>query len=225
MLMSNSQEVIRFGYGSGRMDPAQISRIGIRQVEESVGRKVLGWEFYQRLLAMKASYSAAEYDNTLAYSSGAIVRYMQLYYQAQKNLTGGIPPTAENIEAGIWSTAPKFDQSSGCGQLANELWEIYLGPYIANKIQLQVAPISTYKLGANGVSFATPEAAEVVDFGGLRNFQNTLDNSVKELLENMDAFILRHDGACFSEYLGKTISTNKKRSKKPTRHWTHQLWR
>ena len=114
----------------------------------------LGSEFEAVLDPLQVDYTGVTKWVAGTYNLGDNVIYGQRIRQATKTTTA----TPDNDTD--WRNAPKFDDSTDCGKLYNEMWCKYLLPYIAFKVQeitmgliaSQTRPVGEVTMSGDGYS-------------------------------------------------------------------------
>jgi hypothetical protein len=139
MLLS-SNEVLYYASHHYSLSASDVQKQILLQ-EQKAARNVIGWDFYQALLADLVDYSAAPDWAAGTYNIGDLVWRLGLVYQCTATTTNTDP----NGGAG-WSLAPKF--ASAC---YNGLWGAGLAYFLSNVIMAASCNSIAYKVAPGGI--------------------------------------------------------------------------
>lgn len=173
---------------------------GILDTELHESETSLGYEAYQKLIDAKNNYTASAYDSATTYNSGDYVTFQNLLVYESLATQTGVPPTPENIAAGAWREALKFDTSNSCAADYETLWDRYLKRYLAMKVVQTICVTTTIRLTGTGMSRSANEYQSVATDGDMRLAEQAWGARARKVFNAMQAFAKREAKSCYQDF-------------------------
>lgn len=187
----SAQEVIYYTPTQKGMDAGLIKPL-VPLREESLFRTWLGFEWYGQLLEdLKDNSTATGFISGSNYSSGALVIWRDLIYEATGNTTGQPPSDTD-----FWKEADKFNAAHN-----NVLWRRYLRTVLAWHILHTGLVYNAIRNTGMGVAQPAGEHQVPVNHRLLSSFKAEVGGEFQAFLQTMDAY-LREQSATFPKYRG-----------------------
>lgn len=182
-IVKSAAEFLRFLVASNYLNLQNLQK-SIVAVESYIAETQIGIDFYEKLKSDLKHYpGAAKYVFGNTYNTGETVLGVdgQLFVALQST---DLEPNSNSVQSQIWAFAAKFETPE-----YNSLFESFLGPLIAYKAVSFVAGLETFKLDGNGISYAMPEGAAVVDTGGIKAYFEMIVNNIELITTGMTSFV------------------------------------
>lgn len=207
-------EVFKYGNLKTFADSFLLQR-ALFDVEDTTATQILGREFFNKLVSHKVEYIYTLYDDTHIYNASEAVNFNGALYVSNQTTQAGEAPNNKNVRAGIWSVAPKFDNSE-----YNKFWRLYLARFLALSIQLNISLPATYNLNSTGLTRQSGQNMITTDIQEIKAYKADLENKIRDIKIRMHDFILDNkENELYTLYKELKTVEQKVKRRKSSRRW------